>query len=718
MALSIRQAYLKSNGANVNNGVGVVQALDFGIGGDTGFAIASTKSTEQSGKLVMQTGAVATPSFTNSSSETTGISFPSSGVTIAHSIAGVEKSRLTATEEKKMVPVELREQNALRLYDAESGTAYYAAIRAASALTQNFTFTWPSNYGTLNQPLISNGAGGLSFGTAASIAADTYSITFGETIAQYKVVGVDPSTQKALNAVDEYTWSIAPTNTNQSRCTTLILDGSGNIIVCGVYRGTLTFAGASAITSGQSGTNWGFFLARINASTRNADWAITINDVLSAQNSGHVLATDDTSIWVAGTFSSAYALSVPNVADPTTTGGASLWVAKVVSATGVVSATLTADSTSASALNSVTGIVVSGAAGYICGHMETQITFNSAASVAGTRQLFLAKFNATTLGSWTWNVYPSAGYGYSGATGVVLDGSSQPIICGYYEGTMTLSGLSQVTSGGGYDAFVALANTSGVWQWVAVGGGVGKCVPTSITLNSTSVYICGSFKTSLTMAGVSGVVAAYGVEDGFVACVNTSGVWQWTTSAKGLDAVVSITDISYSSSGLFVCGVYDKELICGSVPTLRGGRGVGKNAFTAKLNISGVWQWSSRSNTPVKNIVALDADSTGAVVAGDFTRTVSFGTLSTLSSVSGYKNLVIYRVNNKIYELGISLESGTADQSKTIHVRGVGTFSGQSYTPSLTYYNNNGVLSTSGTTRIGRAIASDKILMDIDFNNY
>lgn len=716
MSLNIRQAYLKSLGATITGNFGKVESLAFTTNGTNGLSVEDTKTRELSGKFVTQKGTVAAPAISNEDDETTGIAFNSTGDEIVHSVGGVEKSRITATEEKKMVALELRERNQLRMYDSEVGNAYYIAVRAATGLSQDYTFTWPSNYGSLNQPIISDGAGGLSFGSAASISGTTYDIVFGETIAQHKVIGVDATSQKALTAVDEYGWSIAPTNTNHARTTSCILDGSGNIILCGIYKGTLTFSGASAITSGQTGTNWSMFLTRIDPTSRDADWAISFDDVLDKQNNGNVLFTDGTDIWVSGTFSSAYTLVVPDVSNLTTAGGASIFVAKVTSSTGTVTATLQADSASGDSQNVVHGIAISSTVGYLCGYMESQITFDSAVSVAGTRQLFVVKFTSS-LASWTWNAIPDSDYGYSMAMGMVLDGSNQPNICGYFEGTLALNGLTTLTSSGNYDAFVAQVNTSGVWQWSNRGGGADMCKAISIDLNSTSLYIGGSFKSSLTVPSVSGTLASVGDEDIFVAEINTSGVWQWTSRCGGHDTTCVMGGLSYSSNGIHICGTFDKEFDCFGVPILRS-RSSGLNSFVAKLNTVGAFQWSTRSNNgSIKNVGGIDSDTTGAVMGGTFMKSTSFGSQAVLSSASAYKDVVAFRVNNRIYPIGVSLESGVLDDTKTMAINGLGTLSSLSLTPGLIYRNNNGALSatTSGVV-IGRAVASDKLLFGISYD--
>ncbi len=185
-------------------------------------------------------------------------------------------------------------------------------------------------------------------------------------------------------------------------------------------------------------------------------------------------------------------------------------------------------------------------------------------------------------------------------------------------GNIYVTGFSNATWGspvrpfsGASDAFVAKLNASGVLQWSTFLGGSGEDYSYGIAVDTSgNVYVTGQSEKTW-----GSPIRSFGGElDVFVAKLNTSGVLQWSTFLGGSD-VDSGNGIAVDTGGnVYVSG--ESFAAWGSPIRSFGG---GDDGFVAKLNTSGVLQWSTfLGGSDGDGIIGIAVDTIGnAYVTGD-----------------------------------------------------------------------------------------------------
>ena len=161
--------------------------------------------------------------------------------------------------------------------------------------------------------------------------------------------------------------------------------------------------------------------------------------------------------------------------------------------------------------------------------------------------------------------------------------------------------------------------------WAHGYGGAGDDRITAIAQGpGTAQFVCGTF--SGTMFYPGGSVAAEGITDVFVACVDTGGVIQWmrTGGGPGPDRA---TDIAVDAQGrVSVTGQYSGTMqIAGSSLS---SNGPSQDLFVARFAADGTGLWARSAGSPqnadIGQRVAVDAAG-NTWVAGAFSHTAVFG---------------------------------------------------------------------------------------------
>ena len=220
---------------------------------------------------------------------------------------------------------------------------------------------------------------------------------------------------------------------------------------------------------------------------------------------------------------------------------------------------------------------------------------------------------------------------------IATDSSGNAYIIGYFESTTISFGSITLTNSGGTDVYVAKISPSGTWQWAYRAGADGNDAGTAIAVESNSVYVTGSFTTSISF-GNNTLTDSWGYEV-FVAKASTAGVWQWALksstgytddSQNGLNIGVAYSNaIAVDSNGdVYVGGGYTNDLTLGSLNAYWEPHGEDKasgyvDLFVAKVNdsSSAYWEWVARAGARVSEAVTdIDIGPNGDVfVVGKYT---------------------------------------------------------------------------------------------------
>ncbi len=229
--------------------------------------------------------------------------------------------------------------------------------------------------------------------------------------------------------------------------------------------------------------------------------------------------------------------------------------------------------------------------------------------------IFVAK--ADPDGNWLWAAQ-AGGTNYDRGNAIALDPSGNTYVTGYFQGTATFGSSSLTTSGSGMDIFVAKLDPSGNWLWARRAGssqdteqGNGICVDAS-----GNCCVTGIFYGTATFGSTS--LSSSGLEDSFIARLDTEGNWLWVKKAGG-SGIDSGLGIATDSGGyIHTTGYHEGTATYGPFTLLNYGWS------TAKLDSDGNWLWAI--NCPLGGSVGIAADPAGnSYLAGDFGSYITLG---------------------------------------------------------------------------------------------
>jgi hypothetical protein len=270
---------------------------------------------------------------------------------------------------------------------------------------------------------------------------------------------------------------------------------------------------------------------------------------------------------------------------------------------------------------------------YIAGSFTGPAGFDpkSAQTVAGFggTDAFVAKYDLT--GALLW-VKDLGGTGNDQANALVLDGSGNAYVAGYYQGSATFGTVSLTGTAGATDAFVAKLDPSGNVVWANSGGGAGSNVASAVAVDgSGNVYSAGRFVGTAPF-GTASLTSAGGTTyaNAFVVKYSSSGAVLWAKGLGGsLTTVAAGLAVDSSGNALVVGSLYGTGSFGSATLTSAGGY----DAFLAKLDASGTVTWADDFGGPsTDQAKAVAVDSTGNVfVTGQFQSTATFGSVSLTS---------------------------------------------------------------------------------------
>ena len=149
--------------------------------------------------------------------------------------------------------------------------------------------------------------------------------------------------------------------------------------------------------------------------------------------------------------------------------------------------------------------------------------------------------------------------------GVVVDAQGNAYITGLVRGSTTF-GSTTLTPFGLQDGFVAKINSAGVWQWATIFGSAGNEFVYGVAIDREGgPVIVGSFTSAFTIGPTT--LTTSGRDDGFVVKWNSSGTFQWAKTAGGIGAD-EFSGVGVSSDGnILVSGYFSGS----SAVTIGGG---------------------------------------------------------------------------------------------------------------------------------------------------
>jgi hypothetical protein len=233
---------------------------------------------------------------------------------------------------------------------------------------------------------------------------------------------------------------------------------------------------------------------------------------------------------------------------------------------------------------------------YVTGYFQGSATFGtSALTSAGSRDIFVTKFNAQGQSQWAVRVGDTS---FDQGNSIAVDGLGNSYVTGSFVESANFGSIALYASVS-HDIFIAKLNAQGQWQWAVKAGGSTSDQGNAITLDgSSNIYVTGFF---VNTSSFGSTTLTSNQRDIFVAKLNAEGQWQWAVKAGGanLDEGYSIGVDAQGNS--YVTGKCDGPATFGNLTINSSAR------FISKLNSQGQWQWV----IPMSSVGTIAVDNSG-----------------------------------------------------------------------------------------------------------
>ncbi len=257
---------------------------------------------------------------------------------------------------------------------------------------------------------------------------------------------------------------------------------------------------------------------------------------------------------------------------------------------------------------------------YVGGFFQGTVDFGGGPlTSAGDRDVFLAKFNSAGTHQWSKRFGDAS---EQRCMSIGVDAAGDVYATGYFLGSVNFGGAN-LGSTGSYQVFLAGFDSDGVHQWSKQFGDAADQRGTTMTADAYGdVYVAGPFKGTINLGGSS--LTSAGDFDIFLAKFDYAGLHAWSKrygDSESQEPRAVVTDhwgCVYLTGGML--GTTD----FGGGPLTSAG---GSDAFLAKVDAAGAYQWSHRWGDGADQYGASAAtNSWGDVyMAGDFDGTVNLG---------------------------------------------------------------------------------------------
>lgn len=260
---------------------------------------------------------------------------------------------------------------------------------------------------------------------------------------------------------------------------------------------------------------------------------------------------------------------------------------------------------------------------YVTGHCYSSVNFGSINLSCNDQDVFIAKLDPN--GIWQ-NVINVGGNSIDIGYSISVDNSGNKYVAGYFTNSVVF-GTDSITSIGEGDIFVSKLDTDGNWLWGKRAGGTLHDNLYSFSIDSAnSLYLTGSFQGNADFGSTS--LASSGLNDVFVAKLDTYGNWLWAKKAGGIYDCYGFSISVDNSGNAYVTGEFIGPAEFGSISlNSTVNSQYYSDIFVAKLNSSGNWLWARKAGGVVSDMGnAIVVDNIGySYITGSFQDIGLFG---------------------------------------------------------------------------------------------
>ncbi|APR88264.1 Hypothetical protein A7982_13613 [Minicystis rosea] len=228
-------------------------------------------------------------------------------------------------------------------------------------------------------------------------------------------------------------------------------------------------------------------------------------------------------------------------------------------------------------------------------------------------------------------------------TAVTADPSGNVIAAGQFRGTTSFGG-GNLTSAGGYDAYVAKLDGSGAHVWSKrFGNSSDQYVKGVATDTSGNVLVTGNFNGTIDLG--TGTLVSAGGTDIWLAKLDTAGAGVWARRFGDASAQ-SVAAIAVTSTGnIVIAGQFQGTVDFGGGPLVSAGSA---DIFVAEYDAIGGFVWAKRFGDSCANqsATAITVDASGnVIIAGGLAGTVNFGGANLTTSSCTDVNAFVAKFN-------------------------------------------------------------------------
>jgi len=316
---------------------------------------------------------------------------------------------------------------------------------------------------------------------------------------------------------------------------------------------------------------------------------------------------------------------------------------------------------------------------YITGYFYGTASFGSTTLTttgSGAVDIFVAKLDSS--GNWLW-AKQAGGNNWDVGFGIATDSSGNSYVTGFFAESASF-GSTTLTSSGGEDIFVAKLDSSGNWLWAKQAGGTSPDYGWGIAIDSSeNSYVTGYFEGTASFGTTN--LTSSGVQDIFIAKLDSSGNWLWVKQAGGNNWDVGFGIATDSSGNSYITGLFAEFASFGSTTLTSSGQ---DDIFVAKLDNNGNWLWVKQAGgiSSDEGFAITTDSSENSYVTGYYQGTASFGSIELTSS--GGNDIFIAKLGAEEPPLPVVLTSFSATISDQNYINL--TWITQSETEMLGYY--------------------------------
>ncbi|MCO6478202.1 MAG: hypothetical protein J5I94_16345, partial [Phaeodactylibacter sp.] len=294
---------------------------------------------------------------------------------------------------------------------------------------------------------------------------------------------------------------------------------------------------------------------------------------------------------------------------------------------------------------------------------------------------FIAKYSSS--GDYLWAFSLDVSFD-SRSRCMTVDGSGNVLVTGYFQGTVDFdpgAGTADLTSAGESDIFVAKYSSSGAYLWAFSMGGANPDRGMGIAVDgSDNVLVTGWFEDAADFdpgAGTANLTSA-GESDIFVAKYSPAGAYQWAINMGGASTDESFDIALDGSNNVLITGIFE-----GAVD-FDPGAGTANltsdgffDAFVAKYSDSGAYQWAfsiTGASGATGSGIAVDI-SNKVFVTGYFSGTADFDPGMGIANLTSAGNLDIFVAQYDAlgtYQAAFSVGNTQEDRGRAIALDGLG----------------------------------------------